>query len=297
MIDPNTIINLDECVIRALNLFIEKGIPTLDIPQFKRPLVVGSGNAAITGRIIFEDTDAVFADESDYIKKIQAVKNIDGAIIISASGGKHAPIMAKEFKKRNIETILFTNTKNSPAEQLVEKTYVFEKNPEPYTYNTSTYLGMILGKTRENPQKILETIESIKNNIPTDLSRYTAFYIIVPNEFENIREMFWTKFDELFGPMITTRVYTAEETKHAKTLIHSNTELFIALGYENTLFGDHRLNVPLPEKFNYGTLMAIGYYVIGQIQKAKPQYFKENIEAYVQTLSEIFGEKMNVIVE
>ena len=297
MSDKLELIDLDQCVLNALDLFITGGIPKLEIPNFKRPIVLGSVNAFVAGKIMFAETDTVFADESDYAQKLNAVKDIDGAILISASGAKTAPVIAQELKKRNIETVLITNTKNSPAEQYVGKTYVFAKNPEPYTYNTSTYLGMILAKTQEDPKNILSAIENIKNLIPNDLSKYKAFFVIVPNEFDTIRDMLWTKFDELFGPMVTTRVYTPEQTKHAKTVINSDTELFISFGYDNMIFGKNRLNIPLPAGFNYGTLMAVAYYVIGQIQKANPPYFKDNIESYVQKASEIFGEKLSVIVE
>ena len=291
------LINLDECVINALNLFIEKGIPKFELPSFVRPLVVGSGNAAVTGKIIFEDADAVFADESNYMQKLDAIKTIDGAVLISASGGKHAPIIAAELKKRGIKTILLTNTENSAAGKLVDIVNVFAKNPEPYTYNTSTYLGMILSKTGEDPKKILDAIEKIKNTIPNDLSKYKAYFILIPDEFEDIREFFLTKFDELFGPNLVGRVFTPDETKHAKTVEPSDTELFIGLGYDDELFGKNRLNIELPKGFSYGMLLAVGYYVIGQIQKANPPYFKENIERYIAEASKIFGEKLSVIVE
>ncbi|MEI6042450.1 MAG: hypothetical protein WCQ00_02700 [bacterium] len=297
MIDTSKLIDLDECAINALDLFKKKGIPKLEDISFNRPIVLGSSNALVAGKIIFEDTDAVFADESNFIKKLDTTKNIDGAVILSASGGKHAPIIAEELKNRKIESILFTNTENSQAGRIVDHTYIFNKNTEPYTYNTSTYLGMILSKTKENPSQIIETIESIKNIIPTDLSKYNAYFIIIPNEFENLREMLITKFDELFGPMLVGRVYTPEQTKHAKTVTESDTELFISLGYENNLFGKNRINIPLSEKFNYGTLMAVAYYIIGQIQKANPPYFKNNIERYIKESSEIFHEKLEVIVK
>jgi len=296
------LINLDECVLNALDLFIEKGVSKLELPDFKRPIVVGSGNAAVTGKIIFEKSDAVFADESNYAQKLDTIKSIDGAVLISASGGKHAPIIAAELKKRRIKTILLTNTKDSQAGKIVDEAHVFVKNPEPYTYNTSTYLGMILARTGEDPKKILNTIEKIKNKIPSDLSKYKAFFILIPNEFENIREMFLTKFDELFGPNLLGRVFTPDETKHAKTVEPSDAELFIGLGYDNKLFGlpgqgKNRLNIDLPDGFSYGTLLAVGYYIIGQIQKSNPPYFKENIERYIEEASKIFGEKLSVIVE
>ena len=61
--------------------------------------------------------------------------------------------------------------------------------------------------------------------------------------------MLWTKFDELFGPMITTRVYTPEQTKHAKTVIDSDTELFISFGYENMLFGKEQIEYSIAGAF------------------------------------------------
>ncbi len=289
------IINLDECVLNALRLFQEQKLPALRLPPFKRPLVVGSGNAAVTGKILFAEKDAVFADESSYPGKLKAIPSIDGAILISASGGKHAPIIAKELKKRKKKVILLTNNLNAPARLFADEMVVFPKQPEPYTYNTSTYLGMILAKTSEDPGKILDFIKRVK--IPGNLNNYDAFFLILPPEFDLIREMFLTKFDELFGPKVSGRVFTVEQAKHAKTVVPSEKELFISFGWRNTLFGmpGNRWDVPLPKGVGYGALMAIGYYVIGQIQKQHPPYFKQNIERYVKETSKVFGERMEVV--
>ena len=258
--------DLDKVVLDALNLFKKSKLPKLNV-KYKRPLVLGSGNAAVTGRIIFANKDAVFADEGNYKQKIKAIKNIDGAILISASGGKHAPIIAKDLKKRKIETILITNNPTAEANKFVKKTYFYPKNTEPYTYNTSTYMGMILGKTKESPQKIISLIKKIRT--PRNLKKFNAFYIIVPTEFDNLRELFQTKFDELFGPKINGRVFTIEQTKHAKTVVPSDKEFFIGLGYNNKLFGkkQNRLNITLPKSAGPATVMALGYHIIGQIQK------------------------------
>jgi len=43
--------------------------------------------------------------------------------------------------------------------------------------------------------------------------------------------------------------------------------------------------------------MAIGYYIIGKIQRANPPYFKNNIEQYMKKASKTFGHKLNPIVE
>ncbi len=288
------LINLDQCVLNALKLFQEQRLPALKLPLFKRPLVLGSGNAAITGKILFQDVEAVFADESTYLQKLSTIKSIDGCILISASGGKHAPIVAKELNKRKKKVILLTNNKNALAREYVEEMVIFPKQPEPYTYNTSTYLGMILSKTKENPHKILQEIKKIK--IPHNLKRFDSFFIIVPPEFELMREMFLTKFDELFGAKISGRVFTIEQAKHAKTIVPSDTELFISFGWKNTLFGKHRWNVSLSKNKDYGMVVAVGYYVIGQIQSQHPPYFKKNIGRYVKETSRVFGEKIEAIV-
>ena len=288
--------DLDKVVLDALNLFKKSKLPKLNV-KYKRPLVLGSGNAAVTGRIIFANKDAVFADEGNYKQKIKAIKNIDGAILISASGGKHAPIIAKDLKKRKIETILITNNPTAEANKFVKKTYFYPKNTEPYTYNTSTYMGMILGKTKESPQKIISLIKKIRT--PRNLKKFNAFYIIVPTEFDNLRELFQTKFDELFGPKINGRVFTIEQTKHAKTVVPSDKEFFIGLGYNNKLFGkkQNRLNITLPKSAGPATMMAIGYYIIGQIQKQHPDYFKKNIVNYTKQASKMFKSTIKPVVE
>ena len=283
--------NLDECVISALKLFETQKLPILKLGNFKRPLVVGSGNALITGKIIFQEKDAIFADESNYLSKI---KYCDGVVLISASGGKHAPIIATELHRRKKKIILFTNNSNAAAREFVVQTRVFPKQPEPYTYNTSTYMGMILAKTKENPALILKELQKIK--IPQNLNTYNAFFIILPAEFELLKEMLQTKFDELFGPMVVGRIFTQEQAKHAKTVIPSKKELFISFGYENKIFGTRRWNITLPAKVDYAMMMALTYYVIGNIQKQHPAYFKENIERYCKDASTLFGEKIEVIV-
>lgn len=289
------IIGLDECVINALDLFIKTKIPKVSIP-FKRPLVVGSGNAAVTGKIIMKGKDAVFADEGSYKDKLKLIK-VDGAILLSASGGKHATIIAKDLREKRIKTILLTNNENAKAKKFVNKTYILPKNTEPYTYNTSTYLGMILSKTNEDPKKIKTLINKIKNKIPKNLKKYDSFFILVPEEFDLAREMFLTKFDELFGPKISGRVFTIEQTKHAKTITPSDKELFIGLGVDNKMFGKNRFNVKLSKNPNFAEIIALGYFIIGHIQKQNPPYFKQNIFEYTKEASKIFGHEIKPIVE
>jgi len=296
----DTVPDLDVAVLGALELFQKEKLPRIEIP-YKRPLVVGSGNAEATGRIIFEDTDAVFASESNFESKLKHVPDIDGVILISASGGKHAPIIARRAKELGKRVSLITNNSNAPAKEFVEDKdlFVFPKNREPYTYNTSTYIGMILGRTRENPKVIQNFIEKYIDTISLpDFSRQNSYFFIIPPKFSGIIRMLQVKFIELFGRRIARDVETSEYMKHAVTVVPSD-ELFISFGEENTTWGepDKRLCIPLLENAGYAAMMAIGYYVVAQIQKQHPPYFKENITIFTEKASKIFGSEISPIVE
>ena len=297
----DTMPDLDVAVLGALELFQKEKLPKLDIKKYKRPLLVGSGNAEATGRIFFEDTNAVFASESNFESKLKHIPDIDGVILISASGGKHAPIIAKYAKDFGKSVTLITNNPNAEANKFIgdDKIFVFPKNREPYTYNTSTYLGMILGKTNEDPEKIREFIQQEIDTLTLpDFSRYDKYFIIIPPKFSGIIRILEVKFIELFGRRIARDVETSEYMKHAVTVVPSN-ELFVSFGEENTMWGepDQRLHIPLPENAGYAMMMAIGYYVIAQIQKQHLPYFKENIALYVEKASKVFGSEIKVIVE
>jgi len=298
MFDKSQIIDLDECVVNALNLFAKEKLPNIDVSEFKRILVVGSGNAAATGKIVFEKMDAVFADESSYEIKLKNIKDIDAVIVISASGGKHAPIIAKAAKQKyKKKVILLTNNSNALAKKYADETHVFPKNPEPYTYNTSTYMGMILAQTAENPKKILDFINKkiAKLKYP-DFGMYKRYFLIVPPEFEGIINMLNVKFMELFGRQIARDVETTEAMKHATTVVPSENELFICFG-EKKSYGKDNFFVPLPGKADYGAVMAVGYYIIGKIQKSQQPWFRDNIEEYTKKASKIFSQEIKPIVE
>jgi len=295
-----TLPDLDVVTLGALELFSSTPLPQVDFHRFARPLVVGSGNAAITGRLLFDDVDAIFADETNYLDKLEQFPQIDGAFLLSASGSKHAVPIAEMLSKSEIETVLLTNNEEAPAAAYAAQTYVFPKNREPYTYNTSTYMGMLLSKTKEDASLIAaHLINEVGPIIPHDLASYGAFYLILPEAFALMREMFQTKFDELFGPKIVGRIFSYEQTKHAKTVIKREDELFISFGVENEFFGDpaHRLFVPLPSSASYAAMMATAYFVIGAIQKQHHPFYKERIAQYAKETSEAFGSTITPIVE
>jgi len=300
--DEKTLPDLDVCVLGALELFADQGLPPLEIAtSYRHPLIVGSVGAAVTGRILFGERNVVFANESTYQKKLQDATDIDGVVLVSASGGKHSIPIAQELQKRGVPMQLLTNNPDAPAKTYVgdANTFVFPKNREPYTYNTSTYLGMILSKTKESPTAIYKFItEQVAARVTDNLDRYDAFFFILPPRFDAIQQMLSMKFDELFGPRVSGRIFTKEQAKHSKTVIPSDTECFVSFGEENDLFGreENRLYVPLPERCDYGNLMAIGYYFIGQIQKQHPPYFKENLISYTKQASVMFRHPISPIV-
>ncbi|MFZ2831845.1 MAG: hypothetical protein WAZ40_01720 [Minisyncoccia bacterium] len=301
--DLTNIPDLDVVVLGALELFMKERLPQIKLSEYKRPLVVGSGNAEATGRIIFEESDAIFASESNYESKLRHIPDIDGVILISASGGKHAPIIAKKAREMGKRVTLLTNTPGSAASKELDhehehSEYVLPKNREPYTYNTSTYMSMIIGHTQEDPERIYNYIKDTIDKM--DFSKFEHFdkyYLIVPTQFSGIIRMLQVKFIELFGRVVARDVETSEYVRHATTVVPSN-ELFLSFGHENTEWGmpENRINVPLPEWANYATMMAVSYYVIGKIQKQHPAYFKQHIDAYTKEVSVIFGETINPIV-
>lgn len=282
--------NLDEVVIDALDLHGSYELPELRFGTAKKRIVVASGNALPTGRIIFQDEEALYADEGQYEHVLDRNSDVDSAVIISASGKKHSVHLVEAMSSRGLDTYLLTCDANSPAAQKLPEDHVFEtrSNKEPITYNTSTYLGMILAKTRENVGKIKDHLLKTVNPMIPDARNYGAFYLIVPPKFDGVREMFITKFDELFGGRVNGRCYTSEQTMHAKTVVPWERELFISLGYENSIFGEKRLNVPLFENAGFAAMIATGYYVVGRIQAQFPPWFKENADAYAAFQEELF---------
>lgn len=299
--DESSLPELDVVVMAALELFSEAELPLIDMSDCTHPLVLGSGNAEATGRILFKDHDAIYADESTYKEKIESSRGgIKHAVVISASGKKHAVEITKDLTEKGISVWLFTNNPEAPAAEFVssDKIKIFPRNREPYTYNTSTYMSMILGKTKEDTKSIKSFIENeVEPKIPQNFSQYDSFYFMLPPDLYGLRDMLLTKFDELFGSKVSARVFTFEQTKHAKTVVPSDTEMYISFGDANDTFGlpKNRLDIPLLENGDYAAAMAVTYFVIGHIQKQHPSYFKDNISRYMEEARELFGSNLSVV--
>jgi len=159
---------------------------------------------------------------------------------------------------------------------------------------------MLLARTSENPEAIYKYIvETVLPRIPETLGAYDAFYCVVPDEMTAMGDMIRTKFDELFGARVSGRVFSESATRHAKTIVPSDTEYFVHIGETEELFGTStsRMQVPLPADAGPAMLMAIGYAIVGAIQKQHPPYFKENISNYAERASQMFGQRITTIVE
>ncbi len=292
--NKDKLINLDQGVISALNFFMKNKPPRLDLKKFQFPIVVGSGNAYNTGKIIFSKQLAIFANESNFKNIIKSysplIKNkaIKQALIISASGEKDAVWELKLAKKKGLKTTLLTCNPDSSGAKVADEVINYKKIPEPYTYNISTYLGMVLSTEKEEVKKIKTFVK--KQKLPRNFKKYKAYSFVLPDEFAEIVPMLDIKKNELFGPHLNVRAFTYGEARHAKFVIPWEKELVISLG-KNKYFGEskHRWEINLPKKINNSLVMALTYYLIGKIQKSKPPYFKKNIKKFCQEGPKAYG--------
>lgn len=290
---------LSTCTLGALELFASQGLPEVKIPDYQKPIIVGSGNAIVTAMMLYGDKDAIFADENNYQQALE--RDHDGAVIFSASGEKHATVVAQYYTEKKVPTTLVTCNPHSTAGGILgaEHVVVTPKNREPYTYNTSTYMGWVFAKTRENPEEILNFINTtVKPNLSEKIAQYDGYLLVTPDWFSKGNRLFEVKFIELFARRVARDVRTFEELKHAVTVVPYEKELCIQYGEGEVEFANNKITIPLPEKAGLATVMAIGYYVIGQIQEGKPQWFKEHIGEYIAlAASKPFGKGLKVIVD
>ena len=277
---------LDEVVIQALDFFINTPPPKLDVSKFSFPFVVGSGNASHTGKIIFSGRSAILGDETTFKTHVKSYadaieqKFIKDAVIISSSGEKDSVWEAELAKSLGLKTTLLTCKPNSTAAKIADQVFAYKSIAEPYTYNTSTYLGMILSTTNEDAGEIRAFIKALK--IPKNFSTYEAYAFVLPDTYANVAPMIEIKRDELFGPHLMIRANSQGFSRHAKFVHPWEKELVISIGNKNPHFGhpDHRWFIPLPQNAGFGLVKALTYYLCGLLQRDKYPYFVENVENF-----------------
>jgi hypothetical protein len=281
-------------VLAALNFFSQNKPARLNLKKFSFPLVVGSGNAYNTGQVIWGDRPALVTNESNFSEILKSyqplIKNhtLKQAIVISASGEKDSVWEVKAAQKAGLTTTLLTCSPGSAAAQLADKVLVYKKLPEPYTYNTSTYLGIIMGASGESASTIKNLLGHLK--FPKNFKNYTAYSFILPDKFGAIAPMLEIKRHELFGPHLSLRAFSSGEARHAKFVNVWDKELVISLG-PNKYFGSKncRWEIKLPANSGPALVMALTYDIIGQIQASKPAYFKKNIAKFCQEGPRAYG--------
>lgn len=65
---------------------------------------------------------------------------------------------------------------------------------------------------------------------PLDFSQFSSFFLVIPDQFVLLREMFEVKFIELFGRKVARDVFSYEQMKHATTVVQDDHELFLCFG-------------------------------------------------------------------
>jgi len=288
--------SLNLSVLKALDFFQKNPPIRLSLKKYSFPIVVGSGNAYNTGKIIFSDQPAVFANESNLKAKLKAHKKliragvINQAVIISASGEKDATWEIATAKKYGLKTILMTCGANSSGAKIADQVLVYKKIAEPQTYNISTYLGMIILVSKEKPETIIKFIQKIK--LPKKFDQYSAYSFIIPDEMAEITPMLDIKKHELFGPHLSLRSFSFGDARHAKFVMPWEKELVISLG-KNKYFGkkEHRFEINLPKNYGPGLVMTLTYYLIGKIQASKKPYYKQHVAKYCLEGPKAYGQK------
>ncbi len=367
--------SLSRIVLETIDLYSSRtDLPQIDLTQFHTPLVVGSGNGYYTGRILFRDIGAYYANEAEVEKKLVNIPSITDVVVVSASGEKHAPIILEAAKRHGKLTFLISSSEVSTGRSIADGSIIMPKIREPYTYNTSTYFGYMLAETpdidlvklreflmgelshalsfRTNPELVSGEVrnparnhtsllsfsegesdsvipaekvnshevkreaplgdagiltddqrfrdkpgmtEPFKNDLfnsplegspkagvdGIDFSQFSSFFLVIPDEFVLLREMFEVKFIELFGRKVARDIFSYEQMKHATTVVQDSGELFICFGNDSwVVYGANQINLPIYDATSYAAMMLVGYYVIGLIQQSLPPYFAQSIEDY-----------------
>jgi len=282
--------DLNKIVLDSLDFFSLNQPPKLNTKNFSFGFIVGSGNAYNAGQIIFSDHKALYANESNFtelLKTYQSLikdKVLKEAVIISASGEKDAIWEIQTAKKAGLKTTLMTCEPDSTGAKFADNVLSFHKIAEPYTYNFSTYFGMILSQSGEKAKNIKKEILKFNSILKkVSFKKYKSFSFILPDKYEPLAGMINIKHEELFGPLMSLRAFSQGEARHAKFVHPSKDELVISFS-ENKFFGagGSRLELNLNKNAGPGLIMALSYYLVGLIQGAKPPYFKKDIEVYCE---------------
>lgn len=279
------ITNLNLTVNEALDYFIKNPVKQFKLNKSQLTLAVGSVNAKNTAKMLLENQPNILADESnlkDVLKIYQNLikkKIIDQALLVSASGEKDAVWEIKALKKMGLKTTLLTCNSQASTIKLADKYHVFSKISEPYSYNFSTYLSMLLSFYQESPRKIKKFLEKL--SIPKNFKKFKYFTFILDDKYKAIAEMIKVKDDEMFAAKSSLRAFSYGQARHAKFIYQDKDEMVISFG-KNPFFGHlkNRWEINMPKNHNFAFVFSLAYYLVGIIQEQKPDYFKKSLKDY-----------------
>ncbi len=302
LFDMDSLPTLEAIVLATIDMYGEKHtLPKIDLSQFRVPLVVGSNNGYYTGRILFRNTPAYFALESEVEGKLEQIPSITDVVVVSASGEKHAPIILAAAQKHQKKTFLISSSEKSTGRSMADASIIMPKIREPYTYNTSTYFGYMLAETPDIDLKGLRNFLTETLEVPlkdVNWGKYTGIFIVLPDQFVLLREMIEVKFIELFGRKIARDIFSYEQMKHATTVVQDDRELFLCFGNMTGIqYGKNQINLPIFDDVSYAAMMLVSYYVVGIIQKSLPPYFMDAIVDYCTRAKSQSGFDISPIVE
>ena len=289
---------LDYYVSKALDFFEEQGNQTLELPESKHTLVVGSQTGLLTGRIIYRFAGRSFSHAKEVLAPCEIDAKIDileDVTIVSATGSRQVvPIARYAIKKKLRVNAILCNYNSKLKEDFDGEINIiaYPALKEPPTVNTSTYGTMIRAATDENVSEIRRVVESLKEP-KGGYGRFKAFTVIFTDRMPEVAEMVgWKLGGEKIGRCIGTMSTHLTNFMHGAAITDADGELYIAVGLtkeEKKVFGQVLEPVPeerkhyidVPDNFGFLGFMMLGYSVVGQIQKNYPG-FQNNIRDYKQ---------------
>jgi hypothetical protein len=280
---------------RALDFIGENRGFKLNLPESRRTLVVGSGNAYWTGRLIYRLSDRKFS----HAEEVQAIHHIDSehedlgdVTIVSATGSRQVVDVAKYAMDKGLKVNSITCNPNSELKAALGERIneiLIPSISEPPTINTASYGMMLYGITGEGPKPITDFLQEI--NAPSQgYATYDSFSTILPDSMLELGRMASWKMHEIFGRSRGTLGTNATQLIHGGAVRDSDRELFIGIGVGGKVF-DRIRRVPPPEEKRHIVSLPAGfgplgyfmttYHIIGMIQEQlNDRGFGRGLETY-----------------
>ncbi|UCE46595.1 MAG: hypothetical protein JSW47_13345 [Phycisphaerales bacterium] len=298
---------LDYYVRKALDFLEQQKDYEFQLPPSEHTLVVGSQTGLLTGRIVYRFAGRSFSHAKEVLAQfeIETKKDIEDITIVSATGSRQAVHIAdyalecasKLKKELRVNAILCDFNDDDYNNSELRRNFGGKINTilvpaikEPPTVNTATYGMMIKAVTKESIPEIRQVVESLREP-EGGYGQFKAFTVISTDGMPEVAEMVdWKLRGEKIGRCVGSMSTHLTNFMHGGAINDADEELYVALGladvekevFEQVLepVAERRKHyVDVPEGFGPLGLMMVGYSVVGQIQRAYPD-FQKNIGEY-----------------